>query len=79
MLHASFSFQELRVQLFREEVCQFFRDLVIGTMKTREEKNIIRHDMIHLMMQARKDASALENSDNDSKKKLGKKIIIAEK
>lgn len=40
-------------------------------MKTREERNIIRHDMIHLMMQARKDASALENPDNGTKRKLG--------
>ena len=53
---------------------QFFRDLVTGTMKTREEKNIIRHDMIHLMMQARKEIlAAAENPENGVKRKsLGK-------
>lgn len=63
--------KKLNIQLFREEVSQFFRDLVAGTMKIREEKNIIRHDMIHLMMQARKEIlEAAENPDNGVKRKL---------
>lgn len=32
----------------------FFRNLILGTMEERELKNITRHDMIHLLMKAKK-------------------------
>lgn len=40
--------------MFSEETVNFFRTLVLDTMKTREEKNIERPDMIHLLMEAKK-------------------------
>jgi len=36
-------------------VVNFFRSLVHTTMSTREERGILRPDMIHLLMQAKKD------------------------
>ncbi|CAB3238026.1 unnamed protein product [Arctia plantaginis] len=39
----------------------FFRNLILGTMEERELKNITRHDMIHLLMEARKGSLKHEN------------------
>ncbi|KOB74837.1 Cytochrome P450 [Operophtera brumata] len=43
-----------KISLFSEESKSFFRHLVTSTMKDREERNIIRPDMIHLLMEANK-------------------------
>ncbi|XP_014476492.1 PREDICTED: cytochrome P450 9e2-like isoform X2 [Dinoponera quadriceps] len=43
----------LRLKLFREEVKKFFYDLVDTTIKTRDEKDIVRPDMLQLMMESR--------------------------
>jgi cytochrome P450 family 9 len=40
----------------------FFRSLVQSTMSIREEKGIVRLDMIHLLMQAKK--GTLQGDDN---------------
>nr|QZM07460.1 cytochrome P450 monooxygenase CYP9EK5 [Lasioderma serricorne] len=42
------------IPLFPSEVSKFFRRIVQETIKTREEQNIIRPDMIHLLMEAKK-------------------------
>ncbi|XP_011638707.1 cytochrome P450 9e2-like [Pogonomyrmex barbatus] len=39
--------------LFTNETSTFFRKIVADTIKMREEKGIVRPDMIHLLMQAR--------------------------
>nr|ACZ97407.2 cytochrome P450 CYP9A37 [Zygaena filipendulae] len=44
----------LNAHVFREKTNKFFKDLVLNTMKDREAKKIIRNDMIHLLMEARK-------------------------
>lgn len=44
----------LGLRVFSEEVCRFFRTLVVGNMKEREAKGIVRPDMIHLLMEAKK-------------------------
>ncbi|XP_050345946.1 cytochrome P450 9e2-like [Nymphalis io] len=44
----------LKLKLFSNETKRFFIDLVMGTMKDREVRNIIRPDMIHLLMEAKK-------------------------
>lgn len=44
----------LGVNLLDKECCDFFQDAILETMKIRETKGIIRHDMINLMLQARK-------------------------
>lgn len=46
--------QRLKIQLFTEETKIFFKSLVSKTMKDREINNIIRPDMIHLLMEAKK-------------------------
>jgi cytochrome P450 family 9 len=43
-------------------VMNFFRSLVHNTMSTREAKGIVRPDMIHLLMQAKK--GTLQGDDN---------------
>ncbi|KAK5641475.1 hypothetical protein RI129_010022 [Pyrocoelia pectoralis] len=43
----------LRLPLFNKSVSDFFRSIVRETIKIREEQNITRPDMIHLLMQAR--------------------------
>lgn len=45
--------KRLGFELFEYKVKKFFQSTVLGTMKIRKEKNIVRHDMINLMMQAR--------------------------
>nr|CAI5847741.1 unnamed protein product [Callosobruchus analis] len=57
-------FQLLKVPLFDEEVKNFFYHLVDETIKTREEKGIVRPDMIHLLMEARKGKVKQEEETN---------------
>lgn len=43
-----------KLKLFSEDTCNFFRNLVMSNVRSREEQGIIRPDMIHLLMEARK-------------------------
>lgn len=43
-----------KIKLFNDELSNFFRNVVSTSIKSREEKDIIRPDMIHLLMQAKK-------------------------
>ncbi|KAJ8973166.1 hypothetical protein NQ317_007507 [Molorchus minor] len=47
-------FDILKIGFFEKEVRDFFVSLVDGTIKTREEQGIVRPDMIHLLMEAKK-------------------------
>ncbi|XP_013199513.1 cytochrome P450 9e2 [Amyelois transitella] len=44
----------LKVSLFSERIKKFFYSIVMNTMRDREERNIVRPDMIHLLMEAKK-------------------------
>nr|QZP43566.1 cytochrome P450 monooxygenase CYP9A198 [Ephestia elutella] len=44
----------LKVSLFSDETKHFFKNVVMSTMRDREAHNIIRPDMIHLLMEAKK-------------------------
>ncbi|KAG5895434.1 hypothetical protein JTB14_037593 [Gonioctena quinquepunctata] len=55
-------FEILKIKLFSKRVNQFFRNLVDDTIRTREENNIIRPDMIHLLMEARKGVQQKEEN-----------------
>jgi len=46
-----------------KKVTSFFRNIVSSTMKDREANNIIRHDMIHLLMEAKKGSLKHEVAD----------------
>lgn len=59
----------LNIEIFREEVKRFFKSMVLDTMKEREEKNIVRHDMINILMQVRNGnikQSHEEGNENDT-------------
>ncbi|OAD56183.1 Cytochrome P450 9e2 [Eufriesea mexicana] len=43
----------LGISIIRPEITKFFKDLVETTIKTRDEQNIVRPDMIQLMMETR--------------------------
>ena len=55
----------LKVKFFSEEVEVFFRNAVQETMKVREERGIIRHDVIHLLMQAKKGKLSHETKETE--------------
>lgn len=44
----------LEIKLFDQETTDFFQKAITETMKIRETKGIIRHDMINILMQAKK-------------------------
>lgn len=44
----------LDIKIFDKESCAFFSSAIIDTMRVREEKGIVRNDMINLLMQAKK-------------------------
>lgn len=57
----------------REDVANFFRSLVKQTMQSRESQNIVRPDMIHLLIQAKNgilknDKLQFEKNDDISKR-----------
>lgn len=43
-----------KIQLFPSYVKDFFTETIIDTMRIREEQGIVRHDMINLLIQAKK-------------------------
>ncbi|KAG5671506.1 hypothetical protein PVAND_001700 [Polypedilum vanderplanki] len=43
-----------KISFFSEKVSKFFEEAILDTMKIREEKGIVRHDMINLLIQAKK-------------------------
>lgn len=57
------------IQLFGG-VQKFFKEMVLGTMKIREERKIIRPDMINLLMEIRKGTLRAEKS-NDVEDSMG--------
>ncbi|XP_071870351.1 cytochrome P450 9e2-like [Bombus fervidus] len=43
----------LNIRIIKKQIADFFQDLVAITIKTRDEKGIVRPDMIQLMMETR--------------------------
>lgn len=68
---------------FGSKLSNFFRNLVMGQMKHREENNIVRQDMIQLLMEAKKGSLKYEESSATKEagfatveeSKLGKEIV----
>nr|BBE49547.1 cytochrome P450 monooxygenase [Adoxophyes honmai] len=55
-----------KMSLFPEDSRNFFKHLVLDTMRDRKAHNILRPDMIHLLMEAKKgQLTHDENSDKD--------------
>lgn len=63
--------------MFGKDVNDFFLSLILRTLRERESKNIVRPDMIHLLMEARK-GNLSENNEPQKGKLQGKKISIAQ-
>jgi cytochrome P450 family 9 len=55
-----------KISLFGKTVEDFFNEAVCEMMKIREEKGIVRNDMIQLLMQAKK--GKLSHETKDTKK-----------
>nr|AAR97606.1 cytochrome P450 9E1 [Diploptera punctata] len=53
----------LKLRFISDKLSDYFRSLIQKTMDTRENKGIIRPDMIHLLMQAKK--GTLKNEEDD--------------
>jgi hypothetical protein len=58
-------------------VVNFFRSLVHNTMSTREEKGILRPDMIQLLMEAKKETLRVDD-DTTSNGKITKPSMYME-
>ena len=63
--------QLLRFTIFPEKTTQFFRSLVLDTMKTREEKGIVRPDMLQLLMEAKMSSLQDANTSDNKSEKTG--------
>lgn len=70
-MYVTFILQLLGIPLISNKVRDFFRTLVQGTMKNREENNIIREDMIHLLMEAKKGSLKHESHPQTEKEVAG--------
>nr|BBE49548.1 cytochrome P450 monooxygenase [Adoxophyes honmai] len=46
--------KKMKMSIFTHEVAAFFMHIVLSSMKDREAHNILRPDMIHLLMEAKK-------------------------
>lgn len=55
----------LKINLLDKESCDFFEQAIYETFKTREKHGIVRHDMIHLMLEARKGKLSHNNNMED--------------
>lgn len=63
--------QWLRVRFFSSEQTKFFRDLVHGNINYREKNSVVRHDMINLIMLAKKGQLAHSKDGKDDEKDIG--------
>ncbi|CAH0564732.1 unnamed protein product [Brassicogethes aeneus] len=59
-------FKIFSVSLFGKELSRFFRGLITDTIRTREEKHIVRNDMINLLMEARKGSINKQDDETTS-------------
>lgn len=53
----------LSVKLFNSTAASFFRDIILSTIKIREEQGIIRQDMLQLLIEARNSCLEQRNSN----------------
>lgn len=54
-----------KIRIMGEKDTEYFRSMIRQNMKYREENNIFRPDMIHLMMEARKGSLHHDTSNDD--------------
>nr|ANS06316.1 cytochrome P450 [Agasicles hygrophila] len=59
-------FEFFKVKFFDSNVSSFFYELVENTIRTRQEKGIVRPDMIHLLMEAQKMGSQRKEEEKEA-------------
>lgn len=61
----------LKISFFSKETTAFFESAIVDTMNIRQEKGIVRHDFIDLMMQVKKGTLGHENEPSENLKDEG--------
>jgi cytochrome P450 family 9 len=65
--------QFLGINLVPGKITQFFKTLVLDTIATREREGIVRPDLLHLLIQAKKGTLHEEDSaENQKSSKISK-------
>lgn len=64
LIHKSIG-KYLKIKAFKPEVSDFFYNIVRGQLKIRQEKNIVRPDMLNLLLEARKGQLQHEGPEQD--------------
>nr|UZE89898.1 cytochrome P450 CYP9GN5 [Chrysoperla zastrowi sillemi]UZE89899.1 cytochrome P450 CYP9GN5 [Chrysoperla zastrowi sillemi]UZE89901.1 cytochrome P450 CYP9GN5 [Chrysoperla zastrowi sillemi] len=65
------------LSLFPSKIYEFFRNIVEESIRIRKTQNIVRYDLIHLLLEAKKEQinKINEKSDNDQKLELSKNLL----
>ncbi|EAT38394.1 AAEL009699-PA [Aedes aegypti] len=59
--------EKLGVDLLDAEAAKYFKGMILENMKQRKAHGIIRNDMIHMLMEVRKEALKHEMDEQDTK------------
>jgi cytochrome P450 family 9 len=59
--------QILRIQLLPDDVVVFFRSIILNNIDRRTKEGIIRPDLIHLLMEARKGRLTHDTTHNENR------------
>lgn len=62
--------QKFNLSFFHKDILTYFHNTIRSSIKIREEKNIIRPDLIHLMLEARK--GNLKDDKNQDQTEISK-------
>ena len=54
-------FQFFNFKFLSAKVINYFQGLVLNTIKLREENKLVRHDVLHLILEARKGTLKADN------------------
>ncbi|XP_052900110.1 probable cytochrome P450 9f2 isoform X2 [Anopheles moucheti] len=78
---------KLNIELMDREMCQHFHAMIMDNMRVREEKGIVRNDMINILMQVKRGVLGHQRDEPDVKdagfatvheSAVGKKVITRE-
>lgn len=70
--------QIFRIRFFSEEITNYYRKIVGDSIQHRERNNIVRPDLIHLLLQARKGTLTDDNGKETKKRDLSDDDIVAQ-
>ncbi|XP_046959632.1 probable cytochrome P450 9f2 isoform X2 [Vanessa cardui] len=61
--------KKLKLTIFSKSNTDFFKDLVLSTMRDRKARNIVRPDVIHLLMEAKEGQLVHDDKEQNSSQK----------